>query len=164
MIGGGLLTGRRRGPLLGTIGTALFLIAVILGWNTRGSLVSHDAAPASDAWALPKTQSDDARADAALLRARRPWGGGAAFREIDGDPPVPFTPASSPWRFVGTVVRDNEAFALILVGKDLKYIGTGGALPDNGTVQQIEQDSIVVQGPAGSPAGLVTYRLFHKNS
>jgi hypothetical protein len=162
MIGATLLTDRRRGPLLGVVGAALFLAAGILGWSARGSLVSHDNAPAADAWALPKQQSTDPEADAAILRARRPWGGSAAFHDTEA--PLPVAPAASPWRFVGTVVRDNESFALIEIGKELKYLGTGDALPDNGIVMHIEQDSIVVQGPPGSPAGSITYRLFHKNS
>jgi hypothetical protein len=164
MIGAALLTDRRRGPLLGVIGAALFVTAGILGWSARGSLVSHDKAPTADAWALPKRPNTDTEADAAILRARRPWGGSAAFRDAEAVPAAPVAPASSPWRFVGTVVRDNESFALIEIGKELKYLGTGDALPDNGIVMRIEQDSIVVQGPPGSPAGAITYRLFHKNS
>lgn len=165
MIGGNTLNGRRKWLLLCAAGLGLMLVAIVQGWNARGSLASHGTPPPPDAWQLPKPHGADAEADAAILRARRPWGGSAAFRDIDAAPAgAQGTPADQPWRFVGTVVRDNEAFALIEIGKELKYLRAGDPLPDSSTVMQIEQDTVVIRGAASAPAGLVTYRLFHKNS
>lgn len=165
MIGEIPLHGRRKWLLLCAVGLGLMLTAIVQGWNARGFLASHSSPPAPDAWQLPKNHSADPEADAAILRARRPWGGSAAFRDIEASPAAAAgAPADQPWRFVGTVVRDNEAFALIEVGKELKYLRAGDLLPDNSTVVQIEQDTVVIRGAASAPAGLITYRLFHKNS
>jgi hypothetical protein len=164
MIGVALLQGRRKTTLFGAAGAAVFLAAVALGWSDHGSLAARAAPAATDPWALPKTHQADAEADAAILRTRRPWGGAASFRDSETPAAAQSATANAPWRFVGTVMRGNENFALIEVAGQLKYIAAGAALPDNGTVTQIEQDSIVVQRPAGSSAGPTTYRLFHKNS
>jgi len=163
MIGAASLRGRKT-LLFGATGAAVFLASVALGWNDRGSLPARAAPVATDPWVLPKAKHADAEADAAILRTRRPWGGNTAFRDTDGAPlATAASAASAQWRFVGTVMRDNENFALIEVAGQLKYVAAGNALPDNSTVTQIEQDSIVVQRPAGSSADSATYRLFHKN-
>jgi hypothetical protein len=155
----------RRAAVLGTAGAVVMGAAILLGWNAARPPTALSSAVPPDPWALPRDQRSDTAANVAILRARRPWGGTAAFRDIDGAPPVQ---AALPWRLVGTVVRDNVRFALIEIGPQprgqLKYFGIGDRLPDSSIVVQIEADSITVQGRAGSPAESTIYRLFHKNS
>src|SRR5207302_1777608 len=81
--------------------------------------------------------ADTAR-DAAILRARRPWGGQVSFRDIDAAPPPP---PAQPWTLVGTIVRDDRRFALIQIGPrgtgKLEYMGVGDKLPDGSRVEEI---------------------------
>ena len=164
MIGRLRLSGRRAG-LIRLAGAVLLLAAIVLGWRAGHLRAPGDIGVVPAPWALPQRQSSDAEADAAILRARRPWGGSAAFSDPEVVRPAPAAPS---WRLVGTVERDDGRFALIEIGTQpgarLEYRGIGEQLPDSSVVMQIDPDSITTQGGAGLPAGPIVYRLFQKKT
>jgi hypothetical protein len=156
---------RRRGTVLPAAGILIVASAVMLGWRDTQPIAPRDAAIPAAQWALPSPRHDDAEADAAVLRARRPWGGSTAFHDTEA-PAAP--PVAATWRLVGTIARDDRRLALVEVGPQpeskLEYRGIGDRLPDSSVVMQIEPDSITTQGGEGLPAGPIVHRLFEKKS
>ena len=153
---------RRRLVQLGAAFAALFVGAVILGWRTGKAPSANPAAPgALAAWTLPQVDVPQTARDAAILTARRPWGGASAFHDID----TPRAPPA-PWRLVGIVQRGDERLALILVGQGpaakLEYRKTGESLPDGSVLVQIGADSATSQNGQPSVAEQRVYRLFEK--
>lgn len=112
-------------------------------------------------WSLPQAGSRDIERDLAVLTARRPWGGGEAFADIENPAPV-----SAPWRLVGVVQRANQRFALILIGSGpgakLEYRAVGDVLPDGNVLVQIGDDSATSGNDKSLTAGPRVHRLFEK--
>jgi hypothetical protein len=144
---------------------ALMAGAIVLGWRT-GEAPANTTAPAAPAdWALPQVNPPDPARDATILTARHPWGGGAAFRDIDAGPRAPSAPAV-PWRLAGIVVRGDERLALVMTGQGagtkLEYRATGDRLPDGSVLVQIGADSATSQNGEPPVAERRVYRLFEK--
>jgi hypothetical protein len=111
---------------------------------------------------LQRPASSDTAGDLAVLRSRKPWGGGTAF--VDPEiAPAPMQNAE-PWRLAGVIERDREALALILIGSGptarLEYRAVGDRLPDGSVFVRIDADSATSQ--EGQPPAVVqhVYRLF----
>ena len=163
MIGSRL--GRRRHLQLSAAFATLFAAAVVLGWRAGGAPTAAPPAAVPAPWALPQpTESAPAR-DAAVLKARHPWGGGGAFHDIDSAPAA-LAASRTPWQLAGIVERGNERYALILVGQGpsakLEYRATGDSLPDGSVLVQIGADSATSEGGQPAPAGRRVHRLFEK--
>ncbi len=158
---GSRLNPRRRLQLSAAF-AAFFAAAVILGWRTGGAPAAPPLATPAEAWTLPQLTASDPARDAAILKARRPWGGGAAFHDIDSPAPA----SRAPWQLAGIVERGNERFALILVGQGpaarLEYRGMGDSLPDGSVLVQIGADSATSEGGQPAAAERRVYRLFEK--
>jgi hypothetical protein len=137
-----------------------FVGAVALGWRAGyvapGETASIEPAP----WILPQPHSEDTEQDASILTTRRPWGGGAAFRDPEQGP------APTSWRLAGIVERDGRRFALITVGQrptaTLEYRTVGDRLPDGSVLVQIDPDSAISEGPQNSGVERRVQRLFEK--
>ena len=162
MIGAALLA-RRRPVQLAAAFAALLAAAAVLGWHAGAAPSSAAAAAAPARWALPPVNPRDPAHDAAILTARHPWGGGAAFRDIDT--PVPAS-AAMPWHLAGIVERGDERLALVLVGNGptakLEYRAVGDSLPDGSVLVQIGADSATSEGGQSAAAERRVYRLFDK--
>jgi hypothetical protein len=134
---------------------------VVLGWRAGRPGPAPQAAVDKTPWAVPAPAAADPARDAAILRARWPWGGTVAFRDIDAGPPAA---PSQPWALVGTIARDAERFALIRVGPGpagrIEYRGVGDKMPDGSRLDEIAGDSVTTQ--AGGNAAPVVHRLFDK--
>jgi hypothetical protein len=161
VIGSSLFRGPR--PVqLGLATGALAACAMILGWHA-GKIPAPRAAPAPPtAWELQRPASSDTAGDLAVLRSRKPWGGGTAF--VDPEiAPAPMQNAE-PWRLAGVIERDREALALILIGSGptarLEYRAVGDRLPDGSVFVRIDADSATSQ--EGQPPAVVqhVYHLF----
>lgn len=161
MIGIAIL-GRRRLILLCLGFVALLAAAATLGWQ-NGAIAGKPAAPPRPiAWSLPQSAARDPAGDLAMLEARHPWGGRAAFRDIDAGPP----PAQAPWHLAGIVERGDERLAMIFVGigpaAKLEYRSLGENLPDGSVLVQIGADSATSERGKSSVAERRVYRLFEK--
>jgi hypothetical protein len=162
MIGAPLFRGPRR-VQLGIATGALAASAAILGWHAGKIPVPRTASAPPTVWELPRAAVSDTADDLAILRSRKPWGGGTAFV----DPEIASTPQiqnAEPWRLAGIIERDREAMALILIGSGptarLEYRAVGERLPDGSVFVQIDADSATSQ--EGQPPAVVqhVYRLF----
>ncbi len=162
MIGAALLA-RRRPVQLAAAFAALLAAAAVLGWHAGAAPSSAAAAAAPARWALPPVNARDPAHDAAILTARHPWGGGAAFRDIDTPAPAS---AAMPWHLAGIVERGDERLALVLVGNGptakLEYRAVGDSLPDGSVLVQIGADSATSEGGQSAAAVQRVYRLFDK--
>jgi len=162
MIGNLSFARRRRLQLAG----ALFSLlggALLLGWQSGTPAEKTPAAARSAPWALPQIKARDAERDAAILSARRPWGGANSFVDIDSPRPAS---TAQPWQLAGVVERDNERLALVLIGRGptakLEYRAVGDALPDGSVLVQIGADSATSEGGQPAAAERRVHRLFDK--
>src|SRR5712692_7567532 len=130
---------RRRHVQLCAAFAALVAGAVVLGWRAGETPTATAAAGAPAPWALPQVSVRDPARDVAILTARHPWGGGAAFRDIDSARAPSL--ATMPWHLAGVIERGDERLALILVGQGpaakLEYRAKGDLLPDGSVLVQI---------------------------
>ena len=153
---------RRRTVLFGLLAVLVFAGAAALGWRAGRPEPAPQATAGATPWDLPRRIAANREHDAAILRARRPWGGAAAFRDIDAGPPAP----GQPWTLVGTITRDAEQFALIRVGPGpagpLEYRVVGDRMPDGSILDGIAADSITTRAAGGGAP--VVHRLFDKKS
>jgi hypothetical protein len=159
MIALAALRGQPRFKVAAAAGIA-FLGAVALGWRAGDVVPVEAAATEPTPWVLPQPHSEDTEQDASILTTRRPWGGGAAFRDPEQGP----APAS--WRLAGIVEREGRRFALIIVGQQptgvLEYHTVGDRLPDGSVLVQIDPDSATSEGPQNSGVARRVQRLFEK--
>jgi hypothetical protein len=156
--------GGRRAVQVACAAALLLTASVVLGWRAGRETTAAAASAAPTQWTLPGDGADNPERDAAILRARRPWGGGNAFHDIDSGPVIPTV---QPWTLVGTIVRDDRRYALIRVGppsSKIEYRGIGEKLPDGSTVDAIDADGITTAGGSGRGAKPIVYRLFTKKS
>jgi len=163
MIGAASWRDRRALVSIAAAGLAV-AAAAALGWHSGQAAPPTSGRSAPAGWSLPQEAGADPAHDAAVLRARHPWGGGASFRDIDAAPPAP---AAQPWTFVGTVLRDGHRYALIRTGPPtatLDYRVVGDKLPDGSRLDTIDADSITTLGGAGHGEAPIVYRLFKKRS
>jgi hypothetical protein len=161
VIGSSLFHGR---PLqLGLVAGALVACAMILGWRAGKIPVPRATPVPPTVWELPRLMPSDTAGDLAVLMARKPWGGNAAFVDPERGP-QPQIQNTEPWRLAGIVERDREPLAMILIGSGptarLEYRAIGDRLPDGSVFVQIDADSATSQG--GQPPAVVqrVYRLF----
>jgi hypothetical protein len=147
---------------LGLLTAVAFAGALVLGWRAGEMPQSGPAGEAPMDWSLPPAGARDIEHDLSVLTARRPWGGGDAFADIENPAPV-----SAPWRLVGVVQRANQRFALILIGSGpgakLEYRAVGDSLPDGNVLVQIGDDSATSGNDKSSPASQRVHRLFEKS-
>jgi hypothetical protein len=147
---------------LGLLTAAAFVGALALGWRAGELPQSAPAGEAPTDWSLPAPGARDTERALAVLTARKPWGGGDSFADIENPAPV-----SAPWRLVGVVQRENQRFALILIGSGpgakLEYRAIGDLLPDGNVLVQIGDDSATSGIDKSSPAGQRVHRLFEKS-
>ena len=164
---GSPLPPRRRLVQLGAGFAVLFAVAVGLGWRAGEAPTATGALAAPAPWALPEVTASDPGRDVAILTARHPWGGGAAFRDIESTPPPAPPPAVIPWQLAGVIERGGERFALILLGRGpsakLEYRAIGDSLPDGSVLVQIDADSATSDGGQSAAAERRVYRLFEKS-
>ena len=158
MNGATLLQGRRLAGLLAALGAAI-AGAGYLGWQAGQPHPIRAAAAAPIAWALPVRPAFNPAADIAILQARRPWGGTAAFQDPDTPAPV-----QTPWQLAGTLQRDGAWFALIRTGQGpagkLDYRGIGETLPDGSVLVQIGADGATSQQGQSSSVEQRVHHLF----
>jgi hypothetical protein len=162
VIGSALFRGPRPAQL-GLATGALAACAMIFGWHA-GKIPVPRATPAPPtAWEFPRPTTSDTASDLAILRLRKPWGGGTAF--VDPEiAPAPQIQNAEPWRLAGIIERDHQALALILIGSGstarLEYRAVGDRLPDGSVFVGIDADSATSQ--EGQPPTVVqhVYRLF----
>ena len=153
----------RRRLQLGAAFLALFGGAVLLGWRSGAPAGTALPAARSAPWVLPQIVARDAARDAAILSARRPWGGASSFVDIDSPRPPPTV---QPWQLAGVIERDNERLALVLIGRGpgakLEYRAVGETLPDGSVLVQIGADSATSEGGQSAAAERRVHRLFDK--
>ena len=147
---------------LGLLTAAAFIGALVLGWRAGEIPPSAPAGEAPMDWSLPPAGARNIEHDLAVLTARKPWGGGDAFADIENPAPV-----SAPWRLVGVVQRADQRFALIMVGSGpgakLEYRAVGDVLPDGNVLVQIGDDSATSGADKSLAAGQRVHRLFEKS-
>jgi hypothetical protein len=141
-------------------GLLISAVAAGLGWHSGSAIASAaEGTTPPTSWNLPQEHASNTNQEAELLRTRRPWGGGASFRDIDSGPP-PST--NQPWTLVGTIVRNDERFALIRTGPGpsdkFDYRSVGDSLPDGSSIEAIEIDTVTTTG--GPTGRKMIYRLF----
>ena len=162
MIGLSAIAGRRPAQLAAAF-AALFAAAVVIGWRAGAPPGSAAAAATPAPWTLPPVNERDPARDVAILAARHPWGGGAAFHDVDAPPPAPLAMS---WHLAGIVQRGDERLALVLVGQGpavtLEYRAVGDSLPDGSVLVQIGADSATSEGGQSAAAERRVYRLFDK--
>jgi hypothetical protein len=160
MMGSALLRGRRLLQVSIACG-ALLVVAILAGWHAGDAPADEAARLLPAVWKLPSPDVRDPEQDVAIINARQPWGGRAAFQ----DPELP-PPGNAAWRLAGIVERGGEWFVLIMVGPEasarLEYRSVGESLPDGSVLVQIDPDSATSQRGQSVTAERSVHRLFEK--
>ena len=115
--------------------TLAALAAVICWFAVAEPVAPQAAAPAPEAWALPKLPENQSRKSMDAINVRNLWG----IVVASNAPPPPA------WNIQGIARTGNERFVLLAYeGKPVEILKVGDSLPDGAKIVQIDNDRFLV--------------------